>query len=342
MCQFKDGTGLSNFPAMTSQAILERAKEVLDIEIKGLVKTRDSLDATFVHAIELIRKALANDGKIVVTGVGKNLHIAEKISATLASTGSTSVVLNPVQAMHGDLGILCDKDILLALSYSGESDELLALMPAIRRRGIPIIALTGKGDSSLANISDLVLPVNAGDEACPFKLAPTTSTTATLAIGDAIAMVLLDAKGFAKEDYAKLHPAGAIGRALLYTVRDIMRTGDKLATVKADATVQDATIAMTRVKAGCACMTDKQGVLLGIFTDGDLRRIILSRAADFMSQPLKEVMTTSPVRVRDNQLAVDVLKVFERYKIDDLPVVTADNILVGCVDIQDLPRIKVL
>ncbi len=327
---------------MTSDQILARAKEVLDIEINGLVKVRDSLDSTFSHAVERILKTLEGGGKIVVTGIGKSFLIAEKISATLASTGSTSVVLNPVQAMHGDLGILTDKDILLALSYSGESDELLALIPAIRRRGIPIIALTGRQESSLSNLSDIILLVNAGHEACPFKLAPTTSTTATLALGDALAMVLLDAAGFGKEDYAKLHPAGAIGRALLLTVRDIMRIGDKIATLRPDATVQDAIIAMTRAQSGCACMVDKSGALLGIFTDGDLRRITLSRQNDFLTQPLKEAMTTSPIRVRDNQLAVDVLKVFERYKIDDLPVVDADGRLVGCVDIQDLPRIKVL
>ena len=327
---------------MTPAHIIQRAKEVLSIEINGLSMLRDTLGDTFSSAVERILLTLSAGGKIVVTGIGKSFLIAEKISATLASTGSTSVVLNPVQAMHGDLGILTDRDILLALSYSGESDELLTLMPVIHRRGIPVIALTGKTDSSLARCSDIVLHVNAGHEACPFKLAPTTSTTATLALGDALAMVLLDASGFMQEDYAKLHPAGAIGRALLLTVRDVMRTGDRLALLDPSATVRDAVIAMTRAQSGCACMTSESGALLGIFTDGDLRRGILSRAGDFLAQPVRDVMTQKPISAHANQLAVDVLKTFERYKIDDLPVLDSDDRLVGCIDIQDLPRIKVL
>ena len=326
---------------MNSEKILARAREVLDIEIAGLVKTRDALDNDFSCAIELILKTLASGGKIIVTGIGKSFIIAEKISATLASTGSTSVVLNPVQAMHGDLGVVADKDILLALSYSGESDEILALMPVIKRRGIPVVALTGNPESSLAKHSDIILHINAGHEACPFKLAPTTSTTATLAMGDALAMVLLDAQNFTQEDYAMRHPAGAIGRALLYTVRDIMRDGEKIATLRADATVQDAVIAMTRAKSGCACVVDGAEKLLGIFTDGDLRRGILN-TPEFLGRPVRDVMTANPIHARENQLAVDVLKIFERKKIDDLPVVDPEGRLVGCIDIQDLPRIKVL
>jgi len=327
---------------MTSEKILCRAREVLDIEINGLARSRDALGGAFCEVVECILQTLGDGGKIVVTGIGKSFLIAEKISATLASTGSTSVVLNPVQAMHGDLGIVADKDILLALSYSGESDELLALMPAIRRRGVPVVALTGRSDSSLAQLSDIVLLIDAGHEACPFKLAPTTSTTATLAIGDALAMVLLDAQGFGQEDYAKNHPAGAIGRALLYTVQDVMRTGDKVAVLGPGATVRDAVIAMTRAQSGCACMADESGALLGIFTDGDLRRGILANNGDFLARAVRDVMTAKPIRAREDQLAVDVLKIFERKKIDDLPVVDAHGRHVGCIDIQDLPRIKVL
>ncbi|MCL1887754.1 MAG: KpsF/GutQ family sugar-phosphate isomerase [Kiritimatiellaeota bacterium] len=325
---------------MTSEQILFRAREVLDIEINGLARSRDALDGAFAEAVKRIIAALDNGGKIVVTGIGKSFLIAEKISATLASTGSTSVVLNPVQAMHGDLGIVTDRDILVALSYSGESDELVNLMPAVRRLGLPVIALTGNPRSSLAGFSDVVLLVDAGHEACPFKLAPTTSTTATLAVGDALAMVLLDARDFRQEDYARLHPAGAIGRALLLTVRDVMRSGDKVAVLKPGATVQDAVIAMTRAQSGCACMVDAAGVLLGIFTDGDLRRGILNDP-DFLARPASGVMTANPKHVRENQLAAEVLKIFEVHKIDDLPVVDGEGRLAGCVDIQDLPRMKV-
>jgi len=319
--------------------LLTRAREVLDIEIAGLTRARGALGDSFVQTVERILATLANNGKIVVTGIGKSFLIAEKISATLASTGSTSVVLNPVQAMHGDLGIVTQNDILLALSYSGESDELIALMPAIKRRNIPVVALTGNAESSLAKLSDITLLIDAGHEACPFKLAPTTSTTATLAVGDALAMVLIDARGFTQEDYAKNHPAGAIGRALLLTVRDVMRSGEKIAALKNGATVQDAVIAMTRAQSGCACVVDAQGALLGIFTDGDLRRGIL-RDPGFLTRPVSAVMTASPKCARDGQSVVEVSKVFDRHKIDDLPVVDSAGRLVGCVDIQDLPRMK--
>jgi arabinose-5-phosphate isomerase len=323
------------------EAYIQNARRVLDTEIEGLQQVRDGLGDGFVATVDLILRVLADNGKIVVTGVGKNLHIAEKISATLASTGSSSVVLNPVQAMHGDLGIIGSRDVLLALSYSGESDELLVLMPAVKRLGIPVIAMTGRSDSSLARCSDVVLPVAVSREACPFNLAPTTSTTATLAMGDALAMVLLSARGFEKDDYAKLHPAGAIGRALLYRVRDIMRVGDKLAVLTLTATVQDAIVAMTGAKCGSACITHADGRLAGIFTDGDLRRQLAS-GRDILRLPLTDVMTRNPTTVREDQLAIDVLRVFETRKIDDLPVVDGDGRLTGCVDIQDLPRMKVI
>ena len=318
-----------------------RAKQVMDIEIAGMQTARDALGDGFAQAAALLLQVLSRNGRIVVTGVGKSLHIAEKISATLASTGSTSVVLNPMQAMHGDLGILADSDALLALSFSGESDELLALVPVVKRRGIPIIALTGGAGSSLAQHSDVVVPVVIEREACPFNMAPTTSTTATLAIGDALAMTLLDARGFDKEDYARLHPAGAIGRALLCRVSDIMRTGDRIAAVTLAATVQDAIVAMTGAKAGSACIVDADGKLAGIFTDGDLRRLLTSRR-DLLETPVREVMTAKPTSVRQDQLAVEALRIFEQRKIDDLPVVDKGNRLAGCIDIQDLPRLKLL
>ena len=321
--------------------ILARARDVLDIEIEGLQQARDALGEGFVAAVRLLLRILAQDGRLVVTGVGKNLHIAEKVSATLASTGSPSMALNPMQAMHGDLGILGEHDALLVLSFSGESDELLALMPAVKRRGIPIVTFTGGADSSLARVSDVVVPVTVAREACPFNMAPTASTTATLAVGDALAMVLLEARGFDKDDYAKLHPAGAIGRALLCRVADIMRMGERLACVPLDATVRDAIMAMTGAKAGSACIVDHDGRLAGIFTDGDLRRLLTTPGAS-LAVSVREAMTARPTCVRPEQLAVEALRIFEQRKIDDLPVVGADGRLAGCIDIQDLPRLKLM
>ncbi|MDD5706921.1 MAG: KpsF/GutQ family sugar-phosphate isomerase [Kiritimatiellae bacterium] len=327
--------------ALTKADCLRHARQVIDVEIEALRRTRDALGQAFVATVELMLAAIERHGKIVVTGVGKNLPIAEKISATLASTGSTSVVLNPVQALHGDLGILAAGDVLLALSFSGESDELLALMPAVRRLDVPIVGLTGRPDSSLAACCQVVLPVAIEREACPFNMAPTASTTATLAVGDALAMVLLDARGFQRDDYARLHPAGAIGRALLTRVSDIMRTGERIATVGSAASVQDALVAMTRAQAGMACILNADGTLAGIFTDGDLRRQ-LTRSANSLSMPIREVMTAKPISACASQLAVDVLRLFEDHHIDDLPVVDENGLLVGCVDIQDLPRLKIL
>jgi arabinose-5-phosphate isomerase len=318
-----------------------RAREIIDLEAEGLARVRHSLDASLTRAVELLLAVLQAGGKIVVTGIGKNLHIAEKISATLASTGSTSVVLNPAQAMHGDLGILSGGDALLVLSYSGESEEVLNLLPVVRRFGVRVIALTGVPDSALGRCSDVVLSTAVDREACPFNMAPTASTTATLALGDALAMVLLEARGFRREDYAKLHPGGAIGRALLLRVADIMRKDDRVAAVRTGATVKDAILAMTRARTGSAAIVDPGGRLLGIFTDGDLRRHITANP-NLLDAPVDDVMTPSPITVREDHLAVDVLHTFERHNIDDLLVVDGQGRLVGAVDIQDLPKLKIM
>ena len=318
-----------------------RAGQVLEVEIDALKRVRDSLGEAFEQAIALMVYRLENGGKIVVTGIGKSLHIAEKLLATLASTGSTSVVLNPSQAMHGDFGILLPSDVLLALSYSGESDELVALIPVVKRLGVPIVALTGIVDSTLGANSDVVVPVTVEREACPFNMAPTSSTTVTLAMGDALAMVLLEARGFKQEDYAKLHPGGAIGRALLTRVQDIMRSGDALASVPEDASIRDAVLAMTRARAGSVGIVDGDNRLLGIFTDGDLRRHV-TEDPDVLLRPVADVMTRDPIIVRADQLAVDVLRIYESHRIDDLLVVDATGVLVGVIDIQDLPKMKIL
>ena len=224
---------------------------------------------------------------------------------------------NPIQAMHGDLGMIAEQDVLLALSFSGESDEVIKLIPAVRRLGIRVIGMVNP-DSTLAHLSDVVLHVCIGQEACPFGMAPTTSTTATLAVGDALAMVLIEARHFNKERYARLHPAGAIGRALVLRVCDIMRTGEHMARVALSATVMDGIMAMTTARSGAALVAHADGRLAGIFTDGDLRRL-LSEGQEILHRPIEAVMTKRPISVTDDAYAVDVLRVFEKYKIDDLP-----------------------
>jgi arabinose-5-phosphate isomerase len=321
--------------------LLQKAKAVIDCEIDGLQHIKANLEQGFCESIDAILAALDNKHKVVVTGMGKNLHIAEKLSATLASTGSTSVVLNPAQALHGDLGILQDGDILLVLSYSGESEEVLHLLPAARRLNVTIIGVTGKLDSQLAKHSDITACVTVPREACPFNMAPTASTTGTLAWGDALAMALLEARGFKREDYAKLHPGGAIGRSLLVHVADIMRDQDRHACVQDTVDVKTVLLAMTKARAGSAALTDKNGTLTGVFTDGDLRRNI-GKHPDILTLPVSQFMSRRPVTVRENELAVNVLNIFEKHNIDDVIVVDASNRVVGAVDIQDLPKMKVL
>ena len=320
---------------------LKRAREILDIEIKELQNVRKNLGTDFSRAVKLILDCLKQGGKIVVAGVGKNLHIGQKISATLASTGSTSVVLHPSQALHGDIGIFSRHDVLLALSYSGESEDIIAILPVIKRQGGKIVAMTGSADSTLAKFSDEVILIAVTREACPFNLAPTASTTAALAVGDALALVLLEARGFKKEDFAKLHPGGAIGRALLLRVSDIMRRADRLARVPMEANVKDAILAMTKARAGSVGVVDHDEKVAGVFTDGDLRRLI-TRHGNIPDGAIKDVMTPDPVTVKADALAIDVLKLYEKHNIDDLLVTDEENHLVGIVDIQDLPRFKIL
>ena len=324
--------------------MIERAKQVFAVEIEGLEKTRDSLGASFVKAVRLILETVADGGIVVVSGVGKNLHIAEKMSAIFSSTGTRSIVLNPVQAMHGDLGMVSAKDVLIALSFSGESAEVNNLIPAIRRHGLKVISMTGRPDSTLAQMSDIHIEIPCGKEACPFGMAPTNSTTATMAMGDALAMVMIDAQKFPVEDYAMNHPAGAIGRALVMKVTDVMRSGERLAQVGPQATVLDALMAMTKAQGGSAVVADTDGKLLGIFTDGDFRRIV-STSADsnkLLASPVGDVMTKAPLFVYDDAYAAELLKIFEKRRIDDLPVCDRSGRVVGLVDIQDLPKMKVL
>ena len=328
---------------MTTEEQLKRAREVFDIEIEGLRRTRDSLGKSFTDAIALMLECVRAEGIIVVTGVGKNLAVAEKMSAIFASTGTRSIVLNPVQAMHGDLGMVAPRDVLVALSFSGESDEILRLIPAIRRHGLKVVSLTGRPESTLAKMSDIHVEIPCGKEACPFGMAPTNSTTATMAMGDALAMVMIDMVKFDVQRYAMNHPAGAIGRALVLKVTDVMRTGERCATVPPEATVMSALLAMTRAKAGSAVVADAEGRLLGIFTDGDFRRLVSERgSAAVLADKVSEHMTKSPLFVHNDAYASELLKIFQKKHIDDLPVVDASGRVAGLVDIQDLPKMKVL
>jgi len=320
---------------------IKRARDILDIEIKELERVRRSLDKRFSRAVKLILESLKKGGKIVVTGMGKNFHVGQKISATFSSTGSTSVTLHPSQALHGDLGIVSKGDVLLALSYSGESEDLLQIVPSVKRLGVKIIAITGAENSAVAKTSDEIICTPVLREACPFNLAPTASTTAAMAVGDALAIVLLEARGFRKEDYARLHPGGTIGQTLLLKVGDIMRKGDRLAKIGVNARVKDAILAMTSARSGSVGIVDKRGKVAGILTDGDLRRLI-SKKRNIPELPIKEAMTPSPVVIRENALAVEALKIYEERAIDDLLVVDGKSRLVGMVDIQDLPKFKIL
>lgn len=320
---------------------LAQARRVFDIEIAALKAARAQLDGAFDRAVERVVETLRRRGKIVVIGIGKSGHVGQKIAATLTSTGSTSVVLNTVDALHGDLGIVNDGDLILALSYSGESDELLNLLPALKRFLVQIVCITGAAKSSLARRSDLVLRVRVPKEACPFNLAPTASTTAMLALGDALAMAVLRARGFRKQDFAKLHPSGAIGRAMLSRVANIMRSGPRNAVAGQDLTIKEALLVMTQAKSGSLSIVNQRGRLVGVFTDGDFRRRI-AEDENLLARPLRQVMTRKPVCIRQDALAVEALKIFDAHNIDDLIVVNAKREPVGLVDSQDLPKLKLM
>jgi arabinose-5-phosphate isomerase len=289
----------------------------------------------------MIVETVRRRGKVVVVGIGKSGNVAQKIAATFTSTGSMSVVLNSVDALHGDVGIVNDGDVILALSYSGESEELLNLLPALKRFSIKIISLTGNVKSSLSRHSDVALNVKVPKEACPFNLAPTSSTTAMLVMGDALAMAVLQARGFKQKDFAKLHPSGAIGRAMLLRVGDIMRTGNRNAIADENLTVKEALLVMTRAKSGSLSVVNARGKLVGVFTDGDFRRHMAS-GDNLLAQPLKNVMTPKPICIYENALAVEALKTFDERNIDDLIVVNAKQEPVGLVDSQDLPKLKIM
>ena len=320
---------------------IEKAVRVLDLEIAELQRLRGRLGESFARAVDLIKQTVEARGKVIVLGVGKSGHVGGKIAATLTSTGSPAVILDSLNALHGDLGVVADGDIILALSYSGETEELLRILPAITRFQVDVIAMCGAANSTLAQNCDVLLDVNVEQEACPLNLAPTSSTTVMLALGDALAMVLLEARGFQKEDFAKFHPAGMIGRSLLLRVHQIMRPRNALALVRPTANVRAVLEAMTAVRAGAAVVAGEDEQLLGIFTHGDFVR-------HFQTDPrvgerlVADLMTLNPVVVEHDRLAVEVLNLLERHRIDDLVVVDDHGVPVGIVDSQDLTKLKLL
>ena len=318
---------------------LKRAREVFDAELAAVKAVRGRLNATFDKAVALITYALANRNKLVVVGVGKSGNIGRKIAATFTSTGAPAVLLDSVDALHGDLGILNDGDIVLALSYSGETDELIDLLPAMKRFSVRVIAITSAPKSTLGQHADVVLNVKVPKEACPFNMAPTASTTASLVMGDALSMAVLDARGFKKSDFAQRHPSGAIGRALLLRVGDIMRSGSRNPIAHQTMPVRDALLIMGEAKSGSVSVVNKNGKLAGVFTDGDLRRH-LAKDDDVLDLPLAKVMTRRPTTVREDALAADAIRIFNERNIDDLIVVNAKREPIGLVDSQDLPKLK--
>lgn len=323
------------------QDILSRANEVFDIECEGIAAVRSKLSESFVELVDRCSQTIDRGGKLVITGVGKSGYIGKKMAATLSSVGNPSVFMHPVEARHGDLGLLQKDDLLIAISYSGETEELLAVLPPAKRLGVPLIAIAASKESSLGRMSDFTFEMPVPREACPFNLAPTTSTTALLVLGDALSMVLLDQRGFTKSDYGRRHPGGAIGRMVTMSAGDVMRKPEESALVEIGTTVRETLYKMSHARSGAAIVVDGENNLLGIFTDGDFRR----RAADdddVLKRCMKDVMTVNPVTVNVNAMVAEVIKIVENRRIDDLVVVNNDGKVAGFIDIQDLPGLKIM
>jgi arabinose-5-phosphate isomerase len=319
------------------ERVLELARETFQIEANALQSVRERLDASFAEAVAAM---LATDGRVIVMGMGKSGHVGRKIAATLASTGTPSFFVHPAEASHGDLGMLTTGDLLLAISNSGESDEINAILPAVRRLGVPMIAITGKPQSTLARHAAVTLSCAVDQEACPLNLAPTASTTAQMAMGDALAVALLDARGFREGDFARSHPGGSLGRKLLMHVHDLMRTDDALPQVGPDMGFIEMMHVMTRKGLGFAVIVEG-GKPAGIFTDGDLRRLI-ETGADLRALRAREVMHAHPKHVRADALAVDAADLMEQHSITSVLVVDEDGRLVGALNTNDLLRAKVI
>jgi arabinose-5-phosphate isomerase len=324
--------------ASSEDAALAMAREVLEIEAKAVSDLIGRLDRSFAQAVETI---LNCGGRVVVSGIGKSGHIARKIASTLASTGTPAFFLHPAEASHGDLGMVARDDVFIALSNSGESDELLAIVPLLKRQGAKLIAMTGQPQSALAREADVHLYAGAQKEACPLNLAPTASTTAALALGDALAVALMQAKGFTRDEFAAAHPGGALGRRLLTHVRDVMRAGEQAPRVAHTATAQEAMLEVSRGQMGMTTVLDAEGRVVGIFTDGDLRRS-LEKGADLRRTPIAEVMTRGPRTIGPGKLAAEAVEIMERFKVNQLVVVDDNYKLLGALNMHDLFRAKVI
>jgi arabinose-5-phosphate isomerase len=325
-------------PKDATGSALELARRVLAIEADAVRALIPRLDERFLAAVSLI---LACKGRVVVSGVGKSGHVARKIASTMTSTGTPATFVHAAEASHGDLGMVQRDDVFIGISYSGESDELLQILPLVKRQGAKLIAIAGSAQSTLAREADVFLDAAVAQEACPLNLAPTASTTAALALGDALAVALLDARGFSADDFARSHPGGTLGRKLLTHVSDVMRTGEAIPAVAADATLADTILEITRKGMGMATVVDASGKLIGLFTDGDLRRA-MERTADPRGTRVDSVMTRHPLAIRPEALAVEAVEIMERRKSTQLPVVDAAGRLVGALNIHDLFRAKIL
>jgi len=328
---------------LDDKTILAKARNCLAIEKEALEATAQVLNEDFVAVVRAVEGVVKTGNKVIFSGVGKNAHIAEKLTGTLNSIGVPSCFLDPTQALHGDLGLCAEGDLAILLSNSGATSEMLRLLPLFEKFGLHTVALTGAPTSELARGADFRLVYSAPREACPLALAPTASTTAALALGDALAMVLLESSGLTREDFAKYHPAGTLGMTLLLRVKDIMRTGDACPVLtEAKTTVQEAIFAMTKAKAGAVALVDDHGRLTGIFTDGDFRRSALNGGIDFLQKPVAQFMTRNPRSISTEVLAVEALKLFQQFKISDLMALDAEKKPAGYIDVQDLPKLKIL
>lgn len=325
-------------PTLSADDLRQLAGKVLDIESRAVQKLRDRLDDSFSNACEL---CLTTQGRIVVIGMGKSGHIGGKIAATLASTGTPAFFVHPAEASHGDLGMITRDDVVLAVSYSGETDEVLTILPLIKRIGAKLISMTGKQSSTLAKAADVHLDVHVDEEACPLNLAPTASTTATLAMGDALAVALLEYRGFTPEDFARSHPSGTLGKRLLLRVGDLMHQGDEIPAVREAVNLSAGLVEMTQKGLGMTALVDETDRLLGIFTDGDLRRA-LDTGIDVHETLMADVMHKDCVTGRPDMLAAEAVRLLEQHKITSLLVVDDDNVLVGALNIHDLFRAGVM
>jgi arabinose-5-phosphate isomerase len=331
---------LKAFDNKTAERALQLARETLQIEGDAIAALHARL-ATDDSVGKAVAMLLNCKGRVVVSGIGKSGHIARKIAATLASTGTPALFVHPAEAAHGDLGMVTADDAFIAISYSGESSELMAILPVVKRMGGTLISMTGKPGSSLAQLADVHLDVSVDKEACPLNLAPTASTTVTLALGDALAVALLDLRGFKEEDFARSHPGGALGRRLLTHVRDVMRTGDAVPAVKAETRLPDALLEITQKGMGMTAIVDNDCKPLGVFTDGDLRRMI-EKVQDFSQVVIRDVMHVNPRSISPDKLAVDAVAIMEQFRINQMLVTDHEGKLVGALHIHDLTRAKVI